>query len=418
MKSEAVVIGGGVVGLSAALTLVEGGLKDVTLLERKIVASGGSGLGTGSVHTQRWFATDSDLIQRTRGLVVRLADKTNGIFKLYPVGRLTVVGKPDGETVSAYGKHLRAIGIDAVEMAPGELKKRFPGMNADDVHCALFTKDDGVLYPPALSWALAGAFRLAGGSLWEGCGAAELKIEGGKISGVVLHNGDIIETSRVIVAAGVWSRRLLQAAGLDLALRHAVTHNTVVTVGRRDRWAEVPSLLDGIQGVIAIPRNPGTIMAANTAGEYQAPDTRSSRVLNTSSVELRDNDADFKAETAHQQAAVLAQLRHRYADYDIRGVVGHWAGLLDGTPDNHPLLGAYPGVAGLWVGCGLTGYGVQRGPGVGEALGCLALGKALHVDISGYAIERFDAGKDFSLDMSSDNPFQGFKAMARQSLPA
>jgi len=414
MKCDAVVIGGGVVGLNAALTLAEGGLSNVLLLENKVVASGGSGLGTGSVHTQRWFATDSDLIQRTRKVIARLSERTNGIFRLFPIGRLTVVGESDAGTVSKYGNHLRNIGVNAVELPKADLAKRFPAMNVSDIACGLFTQEDGVLYPPALSWALAGAFRLAGGNLWEGCGAASLKIESNKIRGVVLRNGDVIETGRVIVAAGVWSRRLLQTVGLDLALRHAITHNTVVTVGKPELWGDVPSLLDGIQGVIAIPRNPGTIMAANTDGEYQAPESRAKRVLGSQTVELADADADFKSETARQQSSVLAQLRHRYANYDIRGVVGHWAGLLDGTPDNHPLLGDYPGIEGLWVGCGLTGYGVQRGPGVGEALAHLALGKEPLVDISGYGIGRFDAAKDFAIDMSSDNPFQGFKSSARQ----
>lgn len=418
MKTEAVVIGAGVVGLSAALTLAEAGIGRVMLLDKKVVASGGSGLGTGSVHTQRWFATDSDLIQRTRTFVDRLSKKTDGVFKLYPIGRLTVVGEQDGATVSSYGAHLRSIGVDAVEMSQAELSSRFPAMNVADVGRALFTKDDGVLYPPALSWALAGAFRLAGGNLWEGCGAVGLKLEGGSVRGVVLQNGDVIETGRVIVAAGVWSRAVLQTAGLDLALRHAITHNTVVTVGNPDLWQQVPSLLDGVQGVIAIPRNPGTIMAANTAGEYQAPDDRGARVVAATSVELGDHDPEFQAETAAQQASVLAQLRHRYAGYDIRGVAGHWAGLLDGTPDNHPLLGAYPGVEGLWIGCGLTGYGVQRGPGVGEALAHLAMGKPPLVDISNYAVGRFDAAEDFSLDMSSDNPFEGFKSMGRHTQPA
>ncbi|MCB9943509.1 MAG: FAD-binding oxidoreductase [Geminicoccaceae bacterium] len=411
MKSDAVVIGGGVVGLGAALTLIESGLEKVTLLENKVIASGGSGLGTGSVHTQRWYATDSDLIQRTRSIVKRLATTTNGVFDLYPVGRLTVVGGADGEIVSAYGRHLRTIGIDAVELSRNELKARFPEMNVTDIDRALFTREDGVLYPPALSWALAGFFRKAGGTIWEGCAATGLKIAGNRIRGVSLSNDDIIETDRVIVAAGVWSRKLLQTAGLDLALTHAVTHNSVMTIGRRDLWSQVPSLLDGVLGVIAIPRNPGTIMAANTAGEYQAPISRSENVMRSSTVELIERDEEFKAETLQQQASVLAQLRHRYSGYDIRGIVGHWAGLLDGTPDNHPLLGAFPGIDGLWVGCGLTGYGVQRGPGVGEALAHLALGKEPLVDVSAYAVGRFDDHEDFALDLSSDNPFEGFRNM-------
>ncbi len=412
MKFDAIVIGGGIVGLSAALCLVEAGIRDVVVLEHRILASGGTGLGTGSVHTQRWFATDSDLILRTRRILARVTEASHGVFQLFPVGRLTVVGEADMATVSSYGQHLRDAGVNAIELTRQTLRQRFPGMNVSDVAGALYTPDDGVLYPPALTWALAGLVRSKGGTIWEGVGAERIAISSSKARGVELANGDVLESDRVIVASGVWTRRILQASDLDIALKHSITHNTVVTVGRKDRWTEVPSLLDGVQGVIAIPRNPGTIMAANKAGEYQSPPDTADRTLDMMTVELREHSEAFAAEKHTQQTQVLAQLRHRYESYDIRGISGHWAGLLDGTPDNHPLVGPHPDVSGLWVGCGLTGYGVQRGPGVGEALAAFALGKDPAVDVSLYRVGRFDANGDFKINLSTDNPFEGFKNMA------
>lgn len=411
MHCDAIVIGGGIVGLSTALHLAESGLQKVLVLERRLLTSGASGLGTGSVHTQRWFATDSELVQRSKAMFSRLSEGTGGIFRLYPVGRLTVVGDEDADAVSAYGARLRDLGIDAVELWPDELQARFPGMNVADVGRALYTGEDGVVYPPAMVWAMNGLFRNAGGVVWEGCGARRIALDDGRVTGVELENGDRIDCGRVILTSGIWSRRILRASGLDLALKFALTHNSIVTVGRTDRWSQVPSLLDGIQGVIAIPRNPGTIMAANTAGEHEAASDVADNVLNSTTVEVREHAASFKLETKEQQSQVVAELRHRYRDYDIRDVVGHWAGVLDGTPDNHPFVGPYPSALGLWVGCGLTGYGVQRGPGVGEVLADMALERPLKADVSQYNLDRFDSGKDFSLNLSSDNPFAGFKRL-------
>src|SRR5437868_131337 len=133
MKCDAVVIGGGVVGLSTALCLLEAGLKRVQILERQVLASGGTGLGTGSVHTQRWFATDSDLILRSKHIISQISERSGGVFQLFSVGRLTVVGKADADTVVSYGKHLRDCGISVVELTPQALKKRLPGMNISDV---------------------------------------------------------------------------------------------------------------------------------------------------------------------------------------------------------------------------------------------------------------------------------------------
>lgn len=412
MRFDAVVVGGGVVGLSAAWHLLQGGLSRVMVLERGLLSSGATGLGTGSVHTQRWHPTDSALILRSKRLMHDLRERTGGAFRLFPVGRLTLVSSNDAATVSIYGEHLRNAGVQAVELSADGLSQRFPGMELSDVGLGLYTRDDGTVYPSALAWALAGLFRDAGGVIWEGCGISRVVHGDGAVAGVALANGDVISCGRIVLATGSWTRQVLQASGLGLALKHAVTHNTVVTVGEESKWAEVPSLLDGVQGVIAIPRNPGTIMAANSGGEYEAPDGTAERVLGKTSVELREEPGSFAERTVVQSAQVLGQLRHRYRDYDIRGVVGHWAGLLDGTPDSHPYVGPYPSVSGLWVGCGLTGYGVQRGPGVGETLAGMALQQPLPVDVDSYRLDRFHPDMSFTIDMRGDNPFAGFAAAA------
>ncbi len=216
MKCDAIVIGGGVVGLSAALCLLEAGLKQVLILERQVLASGGTGLGTGSVHTQRWFATDSDLVLRSKHIISQISERSGGVFQLFSVGRLTVVGEADAQIVVDYGRHLRDCGIEAVELSPEALLKRYPGMNVSDVGAALFTPEDGVVYPPAMIWALAGAIRRAGGNIWEGCGASRIVIENGATRGVQLLNGDVLECGRVVVAAGVWSRRVLAGGAIVL----------------------------------------------------------------------------------------------------------------------------------------------------------------------------------------------------------
>ncbi len=409
VKFQAIVVGGGIVGLSAAWHLIRSGLRRVLVLERYILASGATGLGTGSVHTQRWHAIDSALILRSKRVMRELSERSGGAFRLYPVGRLTLAGERDEPIVRNYAAQLRSAGVDAVELSPREVAERFPGVNVSDVAVALHTGDDGIVYPPALLWTLAGFFRNDGGTIWEGCEVRRIAVEHRVARGIELANGDTIESDRVIVAAGIWTRQILRASGFDLVLKHSVAHTAVVTVGRADLWLQVPSLLDGTQGLIAIPRNPGTIMASNAAGEYEASKETAQAVLKARSVEVQRADAAFFEKKAVQQRHILRQLRHRYRDHDVRGVVGHWAGLLDGTPDSHPYVGPFPKVEAFWVGCCLTGYGVQRGPGVGEALAQLALERPLSVDMDAYRLDRFDPAFDFQIDMSGDNPFEGFR---------
>lgn len=416
MRFQAIVIGGGVVGLSTAWRLLESGLQRVLLVERHLLAAGGSGLGTGSVHTQRWHPTDTALVLRSRTLMQEVSERSGGTFRLFPVGRLTLAGADDAATVREYGRHLQATGVGAVELTPDEITGRFPGMNVSDAVVGLYTADDGTIYPPALVWTLAGLVRNRGGTMWEGCGVRRIVCRGGAASGIEIANGDTILGERIIVAAGIWTRQLLEASGLDLALKHVVAHTTVVSVGRQDRWGSIPSLLDAIEGVIAIPRNPGTIMASNATGEYQASNATTGAVLQAGSAAVQTAETALARKTLAQQNEIVAQLRHRYPDHDIRGAIGHWAGLLDATPDSHPYVGPYPALSSLWVGCGLTGYGVQRGPGVGDVLAHFALGRSPPVAVESYRLDRLDPALDFRIDTSGDNPFAGFKSLQPATL--
>jgi sarcosine oxidase subunit beta len=52
-----------------------------------------------------------------------------------------------------------------------------------------------------------------------------------------------------------------------------------------------------------------------------------------------------------------------------------WAGIEAFTPDELPLLGPVPGVAGLVVAAGFSGHGFALAPVVGEILARLALGQ-------------------------------------------
>jgi glycine/D-amino acid oxidase-like deaminating enzyme len=39
-------------------------------------------------------------------------------------------------------------------------------------------------------------------------------------------------------------------------------------------------------------------------------------------------------------------------------VVHHWTGVMDFSPDRHPLAGVWPGCAGVWMIVGLSGHGM------------------------------------------------------------
>jgi sarcosine oxidase subunit beta len=64
------------------------------------------------------------------------------------------------------------------------------------------------------------------------------------------------------------------------------------------------------------------------------------------------------------------------------------------TPDDHPVVGAVPGVAGLYIAAGFSGHGFMHSPATARLIVEEMLdGKATAVDITDLSLERFQSGR-------------------------
>ena len=89
----------------------------------------------------------------------------------------------------------------------------------------------------------------------------------------------------------------------------------------------------------------------------------------------------------------LARLHHRYPGAADAAIEDAWAGLYDMTPDAHPILGEV--ADGVYAACGFSGHGFMQSPAVGRALAELIVRGESSLDLSPYALERFESGAVF-----------------------
>ena len=76
------------------------------------------------------------------------------------------------------------------------------------------------------------------------------------------------------------------------------------------------------------------------------------------------------------------------------GLLSHWAGLYEVTPDAHPILGRIPTVEGFYLMAGFSGHGLMHGPVVGLLMAEEILdGRAHTVNIDPFRYDRFLAGE-------------------------
>ena len=89
-------------------------------------------------------------------------------------------------------------------------------------------------------------------------------------------------------------------------------------------------------------------------------------------------------------ARLMANRAPDFADADF---TAGWTGPYDITPDWNPVVGAVPGVDGLYAAVGFSGHGFKLAPTIGEALAQLVLGIEPRVSVEEYSLTRFTAGK-------------------------
>jgi glycine/D-amino acid oxidase-like deaminating enzyme len=148
---------------------------------------------------------------------------------------------------------LAAIGRPMTELSVGELRRRFPMVEAGGVQCAFWMSSGGVLFAQDIVAALADHLARNGRvKLHPQTPVRSVDLEHGRIvtaSGAV-HEGDV-----VIVAAGAWAGRLLpEIAGRLVPSRQIVVYFDV-PAAQRAAWAKGPMILEktGDVGLYLVP---------------------------------------------------------------------------------------------------------------------------------------------------------------------
>lgn len=171
--------------------------------------------------------------------------------------------------------------------------------------------------------------------------------EGGRGAGRETAEGSI-GADEVVVAAGVWSRRLLQTANLDVPLK---PYRTPICVVEGLPSADLPVLHDLALDFSWVPETGGRLLlgAGTEEWEYNLDDYN------------RCNDESFIL-------SVAERFSNRLVNVDRVNIARGWADLCGATPDRRPLLGPYGGVEGLHLAIGFNGFGVMRAPEVGATV--------------------------------------------------
>jgi glycine oxidase len=365
--TQIAVVGGGVIGAACARAAAQRGLP-VALFAPGPDAAAASAASAGMLAAQIELNDEPLLPLAVRGrdlyedLAAILKDTTGIDIGFQHTGITTVAFAAD-EAADLYDRVAaqRQSGLRCDWLEAAELHERWPGV-APQALGALFAPEDGCLVPAALAAALQADARRLGATVVPEA-VVRVTATGGRVSSVITEHSTV-QTEHVVLAAGAWSPRI---GGLPRSLPIEPVRGQLVATA----WPEgVPPVILYHGHAYVLPRGAEAILGSTM--ERAGYDARTTAL----------GVADIRV-AAERLCPAIGSLPTRRV----------WAGLRPMTPDGRPILGADPDMAGLWYATGHGRNGILLAAITGEILGDLLATGQTDIDISQFAVSRFDLGK-------------------------
>lgn len=335
------IIGGGVIGLAAARELRLAGAGRITVLEKGRAGREASWAAAGMLAPDA--ETDSvdamyNLCRRSNELYPEFAaslfDETGIDIELDRTGTICVaLSDQDFEHLRSRMAAQKAVGIHAELLSAADIGGLESSLSRDVMGGVLYP-DNGQVENRKLVAALLEFARRNSIEVHENSPADELVIRNGKAVGVSVK-GKSLEADAIVIAAGAWQSELLDKADVRCSRVKPVKGQVIA-------YERVSSLRHIVYG----------------AGGYLVP-RRDGRLLVGATVE----DAGFNTNvTANGVLSLRNSAERLLPELAGREPDDKWAGLRPFVAGGEPVIGAVPGVSGLFVAAGHYRNGILLAP--------------------------------------------------------
>jgi glycine/D-amino acid oxidase-like deaminating enzyme len=377
--TEVVIVGGGLIGTSAAWALTERGVTDVTIVERGTVGSGGTGKSSGVVRCHYGVSSLAAMATRSLELFEQADEILGEDVGFHQTGYVVGVGPENVEAIKSSMTAQRAVGVRTESISADEVQKLWPVADLEPFAAFAWEERGGYGDAYRTAQAFATAARRRGVRLSQSTAVTDMIVDGGRATGVRLADGTTISAGTVVLAAGPWSVTLL--AGHDIDLPITVHREQIVLINPGQDLGPVPVFSDLVSlQYFRSEGADGTILFGNSdLAELERADP--DRYLN------RATD-DFLEMTVDKVSTRLPGLANP-------SIASTYAGCYDVTPDFNPVI-SLTSLEGLIVAAGFSGHGFKISPAVGRLIADLAVdGTTSDADIPAddFRLSRFAEGK-------------------------
>ncbi len=420
---DVVVIGGGIIGASTALELVERGMR-VALCEKGGIGHEQSSRNWGWVRISRRDPREVPLMAEALR-IWRTMNERVGRETGYRRAGIVFTCANDEEYAQheRWNENLRGYQLDSRMISRNEFDTMFPGSSLP-VKGGLYTAADGRAEPQKAAPAIAEAARDRGAHVMTECAVRGIETAGGKVCGVVTERGHI-KCQAVVLAGGAWSSLFL--GNNDISLPQLKVMNSVLRTSpveggpEQAIWSRHFALrkrLDGGYTIASghenvVPIVPNSFRYAldflpALKKEWRSLNLRLGfRFLDEARLPKRwvlDEPSPFEynrvldpAPNKRLSDTALFHVKKAFPAFAKAEIAQRWAGYMDVTPDAVPVISPLEQIPGFFVATGFSGHGFGIGPAAGRLMADLVLGKTPVVDPTDFRFSRFSDGSKIKL---------------------
>ena len=383
-KARAVVIGGGVVGVSTLYHLAAKGWDDSILLERKSLTSGSTWHAAGLLPLFNMSYSVGQIHKYSVRFYQELQDETGMDVGFRKVSNIRLASTQDRmDEYLQYKGVADTIGVEVNVLSPQEIKDCWPLVSTENLIGAIQHPEDGYIQPADLTQAFAKGARDKGAKIEINSNVISIKRSPNDTWIVETDKGHI-ECEHVISCSGNFARKTGKMVGLDLPVipvehQYIVTEQHPLIKERKDKnLPELGVLRDSDASWYMREEAGGLILGPYEQG---APACYVDGPDENSEYELFQEDLDRISD--HIESAIF-----RVPIFGEVGVKKVYNGAIAYTPDGSPIIGPAWDLKNFWINEGHS-FGVTAAGGAGWQLAEWIVNGNPTIDMLGVDPRRF-----------------------------